>query len=101
MKNADDKLARLLRSAAQSDEEIPATAPFGFETRVVALWRAHPGKPNGVTGLLRRVALVSAAVLVISTVAAVREIKKSDELGDAASNEFAIADTLIQNEFIR
>ena len=101
MKETDDKLARLLRSAKESEEETPATAPFGFDTRVVALWRANQYKPNGLTGLLRKVALLSAAVLVVSTVAAVREIRKSDEIGDSVSNEFAIADTVIQNEFIK
>ena len=38
MKN--DKIDRLLRSAAKMGEEHPAAMPFGFDTRVVALWRA-------------------------------------------------------------
>ena len=43
MKN--EQIDRLLRSAAQADEEVPAAMPFGFDTRVVALWRA--GTPKG------------------------------------------------------
>ncbi|PYI69993.1 MAG: hypothetical protein DMF08_12635 [Verrucomicrobia bacterium] len=38
MKN--EHIDRLLRSAAQADKEVLAAMPFGFDTRVVALWRA-------------------------------------------------------------
>jgi hypothetical protein len=73
--------------------------PFGFDTRVVALWRASQAKPNGVASLLRRVALLSAVVIAISTLAAVREFKQSQEQYNDFTNEFAIADTAIQDEF--
>ncbi len=96
----DQKIDRLLRSAAQASEEVPVSMPFGFDTRVVALWRASAIKANGLTPLLRRVALLSAAVIVISTVAAVREARQNrEQLGDSFSNEFAIADSAIQDEF--
>jgi hypothetical protein len=95
----DDKIDRLLRSAAQAGDDTPAEMPFGFDTRVIALWRASAAKPNGVTSLVRRVALLSAAVIVISTVAAVRELKQSREQFNDLANEFAIADTAIQDEF--
>ncbi|MBO0694658.1 MAG: hypothetical protein J2P56_01010, partial [Verrucomicrobia bacterium] len=49
-------LDRLLRSAAEPGDEAPVEMPFGFDTRVVALWRAMGVKPNGVAALLRRVA---------------------------------------------
>jgi hypothetical protein len=97
MKN--DQIDRLLRSAAQTGEEIPAEMPFGFDTRVVALWRAGAPKANGVTQLLRRVAVVSIAVIVISTIAAVRELNQSREIRESFANEFAIADSAIQDEF--
>jgi hypothetical protein len=99
MNNADKDLKRLLQAAAQAGQEEPGEMPFGFDTRVVALWRAGDFGRNGVGGLLRRVALLSAAVLVVSTVAAVRELQQSNEIGDATTNEFAIADSVIQNEF--
>ena len=96
----DQKIDRLLRSAAQASEEVPVSMPFGFDTRVVALWRASAIKANGLTPLLRRVALLSAAVIVISTVAAVREARQNrEQLGDSFTNEFAIADSAIQDEF--
>ena len=96
----DHEMDRLLRSAAQATaDEVPAEMPFGFDTRVVALWHALASKPNGVASLLRRVALLSAAVIAFSTLAAVREIKQSREQYNDFTNEFAIADTAIQDEF--
>ena len=96
-------LDRLLRSAAQVGDESPGTMPFGFDTRVVALWRATEPKTNGidVVQLLRRVAVLSAAVIVISTIAAVREANQSREIRESLTNEFAIADSAIQDEFLR
>ena len=97
MKN--EQIDRLLQSAAQADEAIPAAMPFGFDTRVVALWRAGTPKANGVMQLLRRVAVLSIAVIVISTIAAIREANQSREIRESFANEFAIADSAIQDEF--
>jgi hypothetical protein len=97
MKNG--QMDRLLRSAAQGDEEVPAEMPFGFDTRVVALWRAGTPKANGVMQLLRRVAVLSMAIIVISTIAAIREANQSREIRESFANEFAIADSAIQDEF--
>ena len=97
----DEKIDRLLRSAAEAREEEPAGMPFGFDTRVVALWRAAVSRSNGVVSLVRRVALLSAAVIVISTIAAVREANQNRELGESLTNEFTIADSAIQDEFLR
>jgi hypothetical protein len=99
MKN--DNIDRLLRSAARMGEEDPAAMPFGFDTRVVALWRAARPHGNGVMQLLRRVAVLSAAVIVISTTAAVREANQSREIRESLTNEFAIADSAIQDEFLK
>ena len=97
----EEKIDRLLRSAAQVRKETEAAMPFGFDTRVVALWRAAVPRLNGVTSLVRRVALLSAAVIVISTIAAVREASQSREIGESFTNEFAIADSAIQDEFLK
>ena len=97
----DHEINRLLRSAAQATGEAPAEMPFGFDTRVIALWHALAAKPNGVALLLRHVALLSAAVIVISTLAAIREARQSREQFNELANEFAIADTAIQDEFWR
>jgi hypothetical protein len=95
----NEQIDRLLRSAAQAEDESPAAMPFGFDTRVVALWRAGGPKTNGVMQLLRRVAVLSIAVIVISTIAAVREANQSREIRESFANEFAIADSAIQDEF--
>jgi len=97
MKN--EHIDRLLRSAAQADKEVLAAMPFGFDTRVVALWRAGVPKANGVMQLLRHVAMVSIAIIVISTIAAIREANQSREIRESFANEFAIADSAIQDEF--
>jgi hypothetical protein len=99
MRDSDKKMERLLRSAALVGDDLPVVPPFGFETRVVALWRSGAGKPNGLASLLRRVALLSTAVTVIAAVAAFREVRQSREIGESFSNEFAIADSAIQSEF--
>lgn len=99
MKN--DNIDRLLRSAAQMREEPPAAMPFGFDTRVVALWHAVLPTSNGLMQLLRRVALLSASVIVVSTIAAVREANQSREIRESLTNEFAIADSAIQDEFLK
>ena len=99
MKN--EQIDRLLQSAARVDEEVPAAMPFGFDTRVVALWRAGTPKANGVMQLLRRVAVLSIAVIVISTIAAIREANQSREIRESFANEFAIADSAIQDEFLK
>ena len=99
MKN--EKIDRLLRSATQLGEEHSAAMPFGFDTRVVALGRATLPMGDGVMQLLRRVAVLSAAVIVVSTVAAIREASQGREIRESLANEFAIADSAIQNEFLK
>lgn len=94
------KIDRLLRSALRTSADgAPPEMPFGFDTRVVALWRASVQKPNSVASLLQRVALLSVAVITISTLAAIIEIKQNQEQDNAFANEFAIADSAIQDEF--
>lgn len=91
---------RLLRSAAESNIEAPAEMPFGFDTRVVALWRAQPHDASlGITRLVRRVAFAAAAVIVLSGGAAYRELNQASEKNELVANEFAIADSAIQDEF--
>jgi uncharacterized membrane protein YiaA len=46
--------------------------------------------------------VLSAAVIVLSTVAAIREARQTREkVGDSFTNEFAIADSAIQDEFLK
>lgn len=99
MNDLDPKIDRLLRSAAEACDDVPSAMPFGFDTRVVALWRAGRKTSNGLMPLLRRIALLSAVVIVVSTIAAVREAGQSREIDESLTNEFAIADSAIQDEF--
>src|SRR5260370_25256802 len=98
MRDADQKIDRLLRSAAQVHEDVPATMPFGFDTRVVALWRSSMKKPNGLTPLLRRIALLSAVGIVVSTVSTPREAGPNRKLGETLANEYPNHDFSSANE---
>jgi hypothetical protein len=99
MKPVESSLNRLLRSAAQVPGDT-GSVPFGFDTRIVALWRASgSSNGNGILLLVRRVALMAAIVLVASGVASFRELRSAQDVIEPSANEFAIADTAIENEF--
>src|SRR5437016_10832980 len=88
---------RLLRAAAKEKDEAPADMPFGFDTRVIALSRRN-GNGAAFGALLRRVALAAAAVIVLATAGAWLEFSRNDDVIAASGNEFAIADSAIQDE---
>lgn len=90
-------LRRLFRSAARAKDEAPIEMPFGFDTRVVALSRRN-GNGRAMAGLLRRVALAAAAVIVLASAGAYLESRNGL---DAFGNEFAIADSAIQDEMVQ
>lgn len=100
----DSNLDRLLKSAAQagSDSDEAVEMPFGFNTRVVALWRAgtnSSGAIRAISQLLRRVALTASAVIVVASAGVYFQIDRTRALSEPSSNEFAIADSAIQDEF--
>ena len=100
MSQADPKIDRLLRSAAQGNEDVSPAVPFGFDTRVIALWRTERSANfNSLARLLRRVALTAASVIVVSSAAALYEINQERDTDEPFANEFAIADNAIQSEF--
>jgi hypothetical protein len=92
-------LQRLFRSAAQAKDETPIEMPFGFDTRVIAL-ALRNGNGAGFAVLLRRVALGAAAVIVLASAGAYLESRNTDT-ADAFGNEFAIADSAIQDEVVQ
>jgi hypothetical protein len=95
-------LDRLLRSAANAPEEPAREAPFGFETRVIASWRAGNGSAAEVADLtrfLRRTGVIAFAVLVLASAAAYRQFAEDAEFTAPQTNEYAIADAAIQTEF--
>jgi hypothetical protein len=88
---------RLLRSAAQAPDLTPAEMPFGFDTRVIALARRN-GNGSALAALLRWVAVAAAAVIVFASAGAYLEFDRNTDAMLAAGNEFAIADSAIQDE---
>ena len=100
MKPAD--LDRLFRSAAEASEPAACEVPYGFETRVVALWRS--GK-NGrldlaeLSRFLRRAGVIAAAVLLLAGAATYRQYRDETKFAALATNEYMIADSAIQSEF--
>lgn len=100
MTDVDGKIDRLLRAAALAKEEASLDAPFGFDTRVVALWRAKEKAASlGLAHLVRRVALIALAVAVVAGAGTYREAGQNRESSEPVANEFAIADSAIQDEF--
>ncbi|HEY6204616.1 MAG TPA: hypothetical protein VIW21_00445 [Chthoniobacterales bacterium] len=92
-------LARLLRAAAAAREDTPAEMPFGFDTRVIAHWRAHADAASlGIVRLLHRVALGALAIIVVAAAGAYLESDRNGESDEPFANEYAIADTAIQDE---
>jgi hypothetical protein len=102
MTDLDGKIDRLLRAAALAKEETPLDAPFGFDTRVVALCRAkEKAALLGLAHLVRRVVLIAIAVAVVAGAGAYREAGQNRESSEPVANEFAIADSAIQDEFLQ
>ena len=102
MKQPDADLDRLLRSAANAEGPSAPEAPYGFETRVVALWRAANGQATDaaeLTGFLRRIGVVAFTVLVLASAGAYRQFNENEQRSAPQTNEYAIADSAIQTEF--
>jgi hypothetical protein len=102
MKRPDADLNRLLRSAANAAEPSGPEAPYGFETRVVALWHAGNGRANDgadLTRFLGRIGTVAFAVLALASAGAYQQFKDNEERTSPQTNEYAIADSAIQAEF--
>jgi hypothetical protein len=102
MKGPDADLDSLLRSAANVAEPSAPRAPYGFETRVVALWRAGNGRANDaaeLTRFLRRIGAVAFAVLALASAGAYQQFNENEERIIPQTNEYAIADSAIQTEF--
>ena len=92
-------LDRLLHAAAKSKDETPAEMPFGFDTRVIALSRqTKNGNGAALAVLLRRITLLAAVLIVLGIGGAYFEFDRSGDDLFASGNEFAIADSAIQDE---
>jgi hypothetical protein len=95
MKDVD--VDRLLRNASRAKDEAPAEMPYGFDTRVIALSRRN-GNGAAFAMFVRRIAVVAAAVIVFATAGAWFEFNQNGDALEGISNEFAIAESAIQDE---
>ena len=94
MKNS--ALDRLFRAAAETMSAAPNEMPFGFDTRVLAGWRSGGRDLVGVGHLLRRVVLLSLAVIALATAGFVNELRQFEDPGEAY-DQYAIADNAIRS----
>ena len=92
----DSDLDRLLRAAAAAQNNQPNEMPFGFDTRVLARARAHPsGDLQALGRFLRRVVLLSLGVIACASAGAYHELHQNEDLSDALTDEYVIADASI------
>ena len=92
----DFDLQRLLRAAAETVRDQPSEMPFGFETRVLADWRAGLTRDFVDVGrLLRRVVLLSLAVIALASAGTYHELRQSDDSDESSDDEYAIVDSAI------
>ena len=100
----DLNLDRLLRAAARA-EEPAAEAPFGFDTRGVALARGARGEGGGAlqefASLVRRVAAVALVVTAFAGVGAYWQLSENDADDEPLTNAYAIADNAIDSNFLQ
>jgi hypothetical protein len=104
VREKESEITRLFRSAAQVWDDFAPEAPFGFDTRVVALWRA--GESSGLESgqlvrLIRRVSLVATAVVVLAAAGAYLELNQNEELAEPSTNQYAMVDSALQNALLR
>lgn len=100
MKPRDAELDRLLRAASKA-EGVPAPEmPFGFDTRIVAQWRAQPVnfEFRDVGRLVRRIAAVAVLVTAFAAAGTYWQLENDDddELVSPLTNAYAIADNAIE-----
>ena len=100
MNSRDADVDRLLRGAAFARDEgrFDFDAPFGFDTRVVALWRAQGGSHDfAVLGQwLRRTAAVAVFIAAIASAGAYWAIDDTDDLNSPLAAADSLADQVIE-----
>lgn len=98
MRRSDLELTRLLRAATEVTTDQPNEMPFGFDTRVVAVWQADLKRDLVDIGrLLRRVVALSLAVIALAGAGVYHELARPDPSGDSLGDEYAIADAAISS----
>lgn len=100
MDKRDSQIDRLLRAASAAPDEAAAEMPFGFDTRVLAAWRAQRSEGGAdfweIARIFRRVAVAAAVVTVFASGAAFWQMQENDEYDEPTANAYAIADSVIE-----
>lgn len=95
MKRHASSIDRLLQAVASLPPEPAPEMPFGFDTRVVALWRATlPSDPAAIAHLLRQVILIAVTLIVLAGAGAYGEFSQLDD-----TDGFALTDAAIGGAF--
>src|SRR4051812_17111378 len=97
MRSAD--LDRLFRAASAAPNESSPEMPFGFDTRVLANWRATSNNVEDAWAfarLFRRVTLSAVMVAVCAGAAAWWQLQENEEVDSPTANAYAIADNAIE-----
>lgn len=96
----DTELDRLLRAAGRDAAAAEIDLPFGFETRVVARWRAARREQSiglsEVNRIFRRLAVVAIVVIAFSGAGAYWQLSYNEDIASPVANSFAIADSAIE-----
>lgn len=100
MGKLDSELDRLLRAVAVPAEPEREEAPFGFDTRVVALWRSQGSVKNGgawdFSTFVGRVAIGAIIVAAAASGGAIWQLKENEDLDEPVTNAYALADSVIE-----
>lgn len=106
MGDLDSDLDRLLRAARVEGEDRSSTEPpFGFATRVVALWKSQrldgSNDSREFARWLRTIGFAALAVTVFSGAGAWWQINQNNEFAQPMANAYAIADAAIEQGALR
>lgn len=100
MGKLDSELDRLLRAAAVSAGPVREEAPFGFDTRLVALWRSRGSVNNdGVWDFAAFVGRIAIGAIIVAAAAsggAIWQLKENEDLDEPVTNVYAMADSVIE-----
>jgi len=100
MGRLDSELERLLRAAAAAAEASREEAPFGFDTRVVALWQSQRSVKNGeawsLAAFAGRIAIGATIVAAAASGGAIWQLKENEDLDEPVTNAYALADSVIE-----
>jgi anti-sigma-K factor RskA len=97
-------LDRLLGAAARAaGNDAPPEMPFAFETRVVALARAGDRRNQiaDLTRFVRWIGVAAVVVLSLASAGAYQQLTANEQRVTPLQNDYAIADSAIQTEFLR